>query len=189
MKWLRAAIIRALVLALACTPSLASQSNLVMPTTGPMSMATFAGTYLTPALMSLASCHSGTSAPTNATGGAPVAGQCWWDTTAATWIKKEYDGATWIEIGRLDTAGNFWNPTIHGTNISGITGTGNAVLATSPVLVTPNLGTPSAGVLTNAAVLAPLTGAGMARSVLVSHPIDAADTTCHWFGQTVRGTR
>jgi len=35
----------------------------------------------------------------------------------------------------------------------------------------------------DAAVLAPLTGAGMARSVLVSHPIDAADTTCHWLAR------
>lgn len=38
------------------------------------------------------------------------------------------------------------------TTIQGlaVTGTGNAVLATSPILVTPNLGTPSAAVLTNA---------------------------------------
>ena len=38
------------------------------------------------------------------------------------------------------------------------TGTGNAVLQTSPTLITPNLGTPSAGVLTNATGLPLTTG-------------------------------
>lgn len=39
---------------------------------------------------------------------------------------------------------------INGTGITAVTGTGSAVLATSPTLTTPNLGTPSAVVLTNA---------------------------------------
>lgn len=43
-------------------------------------------------------------------------------------------------------------------SISDETGTGAAVFATSPVLVTPNLGTPSAGVLTNATGLPVATG-------------------------------
>jgi hypothetical protein len=39
---------------------------------------------------------------------------------------------------------------ISGTAVGGVTGAGNAVLGTSPTLVTPNLGTPSLLVLTNA---------------------------------------
>jgi hypothetical protein len=44
-----------------------------------------------------------------------------------------------------------------GTGTTTSTGTGNVVLSTSPTLVTPNLGTPSAATLTNATGL-PLTG-------------------------------
>lgn len=42
------------------------------------------------------------------------------------------------------------HPTIEGVTSTGATGTGNLVYSTSPSLVTPNLGTPSAIVLTNA---------------------------------------
>lgn len=45
-----------------------------------------------------------------------------------------------------------------GNGLSGVTGSGVFVGATSPTLVTPNLGTPSAGVLTNATGLPMTTG-------------------------------
>ena len=45
-----------------------------------------------------------------------------------------------------------------GTGVTTSTGSGNTVLSTSPVLVTPNLGTPSAAVLTNATGLPLSTG-------------------------------
>jgi hypothetical protein len=48
-----------------------------------------------------------------------------------------------------DTAGTGNVFKINGTQISAVTGTGSAVLATSPSLVTPVLGTPSSGTLTN----------------------------------------
>lgn len=38
---------------------------------------------------------------------------------------------------------------IQGTTVSGVTGTGNVVFSNSPILVTPALGTPASGVLTN----------------------------------------
>lgn len=47
---------------------------------------------------------------------------------------------------------------IQGTTVSGTTGSGNVVFSTSPTLVTPALGTPSAAVLTNATGLPISTG-------------------------------
>ena len=47
---------------------------------------------------------------------------------------------------------------IAGTTVSGTTGTGNVVFSTSAILVTPNLGTPSAATLTNAVGLPISTG-------------------------------
>jgi len=62
----------------------------------------------------------------------------------------------------------------------GTTGSGNAVLATSPVLVTPNLGTPSAATLTNATglpVSTGLSGLGTGVSTLLSNqPVGSAGT-------------
>lgn len=50
-----------------------------------------------------------------------------------------------------DLTGNYPNPTIakiQGTTVSGVTGTGNLVFSTSPVLQTPSLGTATASSLT-----------------------------------------
>lgn len=58
------------------------------------------------------------------------------------------------------------NLILAGTSITANTGTGSNVLATSPTLVTPALGTPSAAVLTNATGLPISTGvSGLAASV------------------------
>jgi len=57
----------------------------------------------------------------------------------------------------FDTAGAGNSLKINGTALTAVTGTGSAVLATSPTLVTPLLGTPTSGVLTNCTGL-PLTG-------------------------------
>ena len=48
-----------------------------------------------------------------------------------------------------DTAGTGNSFKINGTSITAVTGTGSVVLATSPTLVTPVLGTPASGTLTN----------------------------------------
>jgi hypothetical protein len=54
-------------------------------------------------------------------------------------------------LARTDAANTFTgHQTIEGVTSTGATGTGKLVFDTSPLLVTPNLGTPSAVVLTNA---------------------------------------
>jgi hypothetical protein len=87
------------------------------------------------------------------------------------------------------------------TDFSTITGTGSAVLSTSPTLTTPNLGTPSAATLTNATGL-PIVGGttgtlsvgrggtGLttiaARSVFVANTADALTTVTPAAGQSIR---
>lgn len=58
----------------------------------------------------------------------------------------------------FDTAGTGNSFSINGTAITAVTGTGSAVLATSPTLVTPALGTPSSVTLTNGTGLPISTG-------------------------------
>ena len=104
-------------------------------------------------------------------------------TTGVTIIKGEsavvaWNGSDFIKISNTGGGGSFTNVTISGTTtLSGLTastalalnsskevvsvtntGTGNNVLATSPTLVTPALGTPSSATLTNATGLPIATG-------------------------------
>lgn len=67
--------------------------------------------------------------------------------TTDTFTNKTFDTAG---------AGNVFR--INGTAISAVTGSGSAVLATSPTLVTPLLGTPTSGTLTNCTGLPISTG-------------------------------
>jgi len=66
----------------------------------------------------------------------------------------------------LDTAGAGNVLRINGTQVSAVTGTGSVVLATSPTLVTPLLGTPTSGTLTNCTGLPISTGvSGLAANM------------------------
>lgn len=98
----------------------AEQASYVAPTAGPMSMATFAGTYLNPALRALASCHNGSSAPANGPAAAPLAYQCWVDTTANPALYKIYDGASWITLGAINTSTHVWLPYLTGGTSGGV---------------------------------------------------------------------
>lgn len=73
-----------------------------------------------------------------------------------TWGTK--NNANFDTIDALFDAGPLLKVTKGGTGVGTSTGTGNNVLSTSPTLVTPALGTPSAAVLTNATGLPISTG-------------------------------
>lgn len=64
---------------------------------------------------------------------------------------------------------------LNGTSLSAFTGTGSIVLNTSPTLVTPALGTPSSGVLTNCTglPLASVTGLGTGVATFLATPSSA----------------
>jgi hypothetical protein len=86
-------------------------------------------------------------------------------------------------------------PVSNGTGFQAapLTGTGNIVLATSPTLTTPNLGTPSAVVLTNATGTASGLTAGAATTATVASTVstadEATDTTCFPLFVTASGTQ
>jgi hypothetical protein len=107
------------------------QASYVTPGAGPMSMATFVTTYLNPALRALAACHNGSSAPANGPGAAPAAYQVWCDTTSNPAIVKQYDGASWVAVGSLNTSTHSWVPYLTG----GISG-GVPYFASSGVMAT-----------------------------------------------------
>lgn len=107
----------AVVLALASLPARAAeQASFQAPTAGPMSMATFVGTYLNPGLRALGSCSWGSSAPVNGPSGAPIAYQCWADTTTNPVVFKHFDGTSWVPFGSLNTSTHVWTPVFQGSD-------------------------------------------------------------------------
>lgn len=108
--------IAALWLCLA-SPALASQATLVTPA-APLPMTTLAS-FLNSAFLSIGSCNSGTAAPTNGTGGAPFAGECWINTSANPWVfSYTPDAVNWIEFGTLNTSTLVWQPYSNGFDIN-----------------------------------------------------------------------
>lgn len=79
--------------------------------------------------------------------GTSNAGSIWYITTAGA-----------ITIDTTGVAFSQRKLVISGTSTQGVTGSGNVVLATSPTLVTPALGTPSSGTLTSCSGLPAATG-------------------------------
>ena len=92
----------ALMIAIAPGLALASQSSLVMPTTGTVSGLTLVQN-INLALDALVTENSGSSAPTNAAAG-PLKGQRWLDTSVTPNLLKIYDGTQWITVGSMDTS-------------------------------------------------------------------------------------
>jgi hypothetical protein len=114
-----AGAIAAAVLALAPARA-AEQASYVTPSAGPMSMATFTASYLNPALRAIAACHNGSSAPANGPSSAPLAFQCWIDTSSAPALYKIYDGASWIAIGSINATSHVWLPYLTGGVSGGV---------------------------------------------------------------------
>lgn len=78
-----------------------------------------------------------------------------------------------------DTAGTGNAFSINGTSITTVTGTGSVVLASSPVLTTPNLGTPTTLVGTNiTGTAASLSIGGTAAIATTVTVADSTDSTC-----------
>ncbi len=126
----------------------AEQASYVTPVAGPMNMATFAGTYLNPGLRALASCHNGPSSPANGPSSAPLAYQCWVDTTTNPSLYKVYDGASWLTLGSIDTSTHIWAPYGVATNLTGTAA-----------------GLTAGNVTTNANLTGPITSVGNATSI------------------------
>lgn len=90
----------ALICALMAGPSIASQNNLALPTSGTLSGLT-AVNDINNANDSLNTCNSGGSAPSNQLSGSPSAGNCWYNTS--TGAVSYYDGSQWIVVGYIDS--------------------------------------------------------------------------------------
>lgn len=106
MQTIRSAIVGALLVL--APAALASQASLVTPA-APLPMTSLA-TFLNAALLSLGSCNSGASAPTNGPGAATFAGECWINTTTNPWVVQKYDGTTWVSLGTIDTSAHTFAP-------------------------------------------------------------------------------
>lgn len=89
--------------------ALASQATLVTPGS-PLSMTGLAA-FLNGAFLSVGSCNAGNSAPSNGTGGAAFAGECWINTTANPWVfNYTADGTHWSPFGELNTSTFVFTP-------------------------------------------------------------------------------
>jgi hypothetical protein len=95
----------------------ASQNTTVMPTSGPLTMAQVM-TTLNSGLASILSVSSGTTSPTNSTGGAPQTYQLWNDTSTTGQVTlRMYDGTSWVALGVLNTSTHAWTNNITSSNI------------------------------------------------------------------------
>lgn len=107
-------MIRALAVAIALLTwsgaANATQATLVTPSS-PLPMTSLA-TFLNNAFLSIGSCNSGTAAPTNGPSSAAFAGECWANTTSATWkFQLSDDGTHWTPFGYLNTNTHIFVPT------------------------------------------------------------------------------
>jgi hypothetical protein len=98
----------------------------------------------------------------------PIVGMIRINNEAATPVAEYYDGTAWttvgtgsasqVQINGTDPISVSFNADVFTISLSSVSGTGSVVLSNSPILLTPNLGTPSAVTLTNASGLPVSTG-------------------------------
>lgn len=125
-----------------------AQGNTVLPTVSPVTGLTLVGDMNT-ALLALITANSGASAPTNSTGGAPILGQFWLNTTSATApVLNQYTGSAWVVLGTIDVTNGIWTPVI-----------GGGIATTISSATTTDLGTKASAYLTVSGVTT-ITGFG-----------------------------
>src|SRR5579883_2784055 len=108
-----------------------SQASYNVPTSGSMSMVTFAG-LMNGAYNALATGSSGASAPANGPGSAPQALQCWWNTSSVNWpVLNVFDGVNWDSLGTLDVVDSNWFPKFGGGTAT-VSSSGSINLSTVP---------------------------------------------------------
>jgi hypothetical protein len=143
------AIARAVALAFiaAASPAAASQDSIVLPVTGPHTMADYSG-LLNDALAAIQGCNYGNTSPANGPSSAPVDYQCWADTSAAPAIAfKRFDGTQWVTFGVLNTAAHSWTPYRDGAPVAAVATSGSAADLTTGTLPAARLPNPSASTL------------------------------------------
>jgi hypothetical protein len=109
-------LLRALVgLCLIFAPSaaLAAQGTGCMPTTGTVSGLTMAQD-MNAGIAALISSNSGASAPSTDCTAVPIKGQVWLDTSVTPNVLRQYDGASWVVLGALDSSNHLWPPPVGG---------------------------------------------------------------------------
>jgi hypothetical protein len=100
-------------LVLAPSAALAAQGTGCMPTTGTVSGLTMAQD-INSAIAALISSNSGASAPATDCTAASIKGQVWLDTSTTPNVLRQYDGASWVFLGALDSSNHLWAPPIGG---------------------------------------------------------------------------
>lgn len=115
-------------------PALASQATLVTP--GPPLPMTTLASFLNGALQSVGSCNAGTTAPSNGTGNAAFAGECWINTSGNPWVfSYTPDGTNWVRFGALNTSSLTWLPYVSsGAGSFGLSFTNTETLTANRVL-------------------------------------------------------
>lgn len=93
----------------------------------------------------------------------------WWGTPSSANLASALTDETGTGVAVFGTSPTIsGHPVIEGVTSTGATGTGKFVYDTSPALVTPNLGTPTAGVMTNVTGTASGLTAGAATALAVN---------------------
>lgn len=137
-RLLTLAIAGALSLA-AALPAAASQGSGCMPTTGIVSGLSFAQA-VNAAVAALISNNSGASPPATDCSAAPVKGQMWLDTSVTPNVMRQYDGASWVSLGALDSSNHLWAPPVGGGSAT-VTAAATTDLCASPSAVQTITGT------------------------------------------------